>query len=225
MPRRKSIFVGTRFPSRRKTRPIKIPQPETRPVQLHARNLLREDLIHPDPWDLTIHRRGPRRLKEGEDPLEARAIPHDSLRGTLPERIMYKWLQDRRINFDFQSSLLGGRLEFGGIVADFILPDFMYVLNPAGPTHSEFARIRKDEEQTMILAEFGYRTFIIPEADVYAEYKFEEIMRSILGLGPTWGGGSATNFSEISRSDEEDTNLDLIYHMALDALRLAHQIL
>lgn len=474
--------------------PIKIPQPTERPIQLHARNVLREGLIRPDAWAMTIHRRGPRRLRIGEDPLEARAVPHDSLRGTLPERIMYLWLQNARVNFDFQclaghhrvltsdlrwvpikdlkvgdrlintsenqavsgkrnlrswesgevihnepgieeavevhlsdgsiitatldhpwlarynpskrdrspntsynwmktrdlkvgtyipkffhpwdelksweagwvagffdgegavvhsksqagadtlavtmgqnpspmldraikfiqglgfdlsvydysdkykrsyddkmrkvvhlriaggksenlrflgsvrptkllkvdptklgkvtgsenvrvekivpvgrteiyrlsvsnktyvadgfvmhnSSLLGGRLEFGGIVADFILPDHMYVLNPAGPTHSEFRRIAKDEEQTMILAEFGYRVFIIPEEDVYNEYKFEEIMRSILGLGPVLGGGSATNFSQITRSDENDETLDEIYLLTMDIDTKLHQLL
>jgi len=43
--------------------------------------------------------------------------------GTLPEILTYGWLQGRPHLFDFQSSLLGGRLIMGGAVADFIIYD------------------------------------------------------------------------------------------------------
>lgn len=217
--RRKSIFVGLRFPKRKVGRPIKIPQPADRPLRLHTRDLLRRDLIAPNPWWLVVHRRGIRRTPVGMDPREARAVSHDQVAGTLPERIIYAWLSARRIPFDFQTSLQGGRLEFGGIVADFILPDHMYVLNPAGPTHDTFLRTRKDEEQAMILAEFGYRVFLIDDSVVYDEYRFEETMRAILNLGPTWGGGVAS--VDTVNGDGLDSELLVALGQAADRLREA----
>lgn len=43
--------------------------------------------------------------------------------GTLPELLTYDWLESRNRLFDFQSSLMGGRLIMGGAVADFIISD------------------------------------------------------------------------------------------------------
>lgn len=209
--RRKSFYVGTRFPSKKVKRPIKVPPILTRPLQLRQRSLIKEDLIHKDPWYMTVHRRGVRRLAVGGDMREARAVPKERVRGTLPERIIYKWLDDHDIYFTFQSSLDGGRLEFGGIVADFILPDWMYVLNPTGPTHSEYIRIHKDEEQTMELAEFGYRQWFIPEDDCYNEAKFEDIMRGILGFGPGRGGSGAEQDVPHSSLPDNDILMNQIY--------------
>jgi hypothetical protein len=116
-------------------------------------------------------------------------------------------------------------LEFGGIVADFILEDKRIVINPAGPTHTEFTRIRKDEEQTMALAEMGYGQYIIPEDDVYNEAKFEEIMRAILNLGPTWGGGVADNTPVMSFADESDPAFDEIYRLTVRLYDTAQRFL
>lgn len=190
MPRRKTIFVGTRFPLKTSRVPIRLQPNPTRPIRLHQKNLLRGQFIQQDLYYFTLHRRGPRRLAVGQDPNEARAVPKSQIKGTLEERIVWLWLTDHHVQFSFQTSLLGGRLELGGLVADFILPEYMYVLNPAGPTHSQFGQEHKDEQQSEYLAEFGYRQFIIPQEDVLNEMKWEEVIRSILGLGPGGGGGS-----------------------------------
>ena len=71
------------------------------------------------PRDFTLRKRGLRRPVE--DDLERRAVSKERVIGTLPERIIYKELLRRRITFDFQSSLLGGRQKLGGMVADYIL--------------------------------------------------------------------------------------------------------
>lgn len=192
MPRRRPFWTGPRRITRRKTRRIRIPQPPERPLQLNRRDLVRPGSLRSKPWQLVIHRRGPRRQRVGENPLETRAVPKSQVRGTLPERIIYKWLRDvAREQFDFQTSLLGGRQELGGIVADFILPFRRIVINPTGPTHDEFLQKRKDQEQAQTLAELGFPSvYFIPEKDVYNEYKFEEIMRGILGLNPSWGSSA-----------------------------------
>jgi very-short-patch-repair endonuclease len=214
MPR-KSIYTGTRYPKKTTQRPIKlVPNPE-RPIKLHRRDVLRRKVYQPDDWNLTIHRRGPRRLAVGMDPREARAVSHDQVAGTLPERIMWLWLTQHHVQFDFQSSLQGGRLEFGGIVADFILPDYMYVLNPAGPTHDTFLRQRKDEEQSMVLADFGYRVFFLDDDLVYNEYAFEERMRAILGLGPSGLTNGSSGWPETTFGDDlSQPDLDLLWAAA-----------
>ena len=56
-----------------------------------------------------------------QEELEKRAVPLEKVRGSILERVVYKELQRRRLEFDFQSGLLGGRFELGGKVADFIV--------------------------------------------------------------------------------------------------------
>jgi hypothetical protein len=41
--------------------------------------------------------------------------------GSVPELMVYSWLEARTIPFDFQSSMFGGRMQLGGQVPDFIL--------------------------------------------------------------------------------------------------------
>jgi len=207
----KDIFTYiSRSPSNNNRFPIRLPNNPTRPVRLHKRDLLLDQIIHKDPWYFTVHRRGPRRLKVGDDPLEARAVPKSQIKGTLEERITYKWLQDRHVYFLFQSSLQGGRIQLGGLVADFILPDYMYVLNPAGPTHSEFGQHRKDEEQTEFLAEFGLRQWIIPQDTILNEAQFEEVMRRILGLGPGLGSSDGGTNAPQQGANETNPQIDQI---------------
>ena len=52
-------------------------------------------------------------------------MPKEQVNGTLPERILYLALIrvmhfSPNADFDFQSSQEGGRLELGGLVADFL---------------------------------------------------------------------------------------------------------
>src|SRR3990167_2754607 len=124
-------------------RRIVLPQPEKRPLDIHRRDLVRRGVVSPDARWFTLHRRGPRREDVGGDPREARAVSEEEVRGTLPERIFYlalirvlHFMPDA--DFDFQSSLQGGRLEFGGIVADFLFPEQRIIVNVQGPTHDRF---------------------------------------------------------------------------------------
>ena len=56
-----------------------------------------------------------------DEELERRAVPLEKVFGSILERVVYKEFQRRRLDFDFQSGLLGGRFELGGKVADFIV--------------------------------------------------------------------------------------------------------
>jgi len=202
MPRGRPTFTGIRWIKPGRQTRIKIPQAPTRPIKVRAAALLRKFLFQPSAWWMILHRRGPRRLWMGEDPNEARAVSHDRVRGTLPERIEYKYLTDILNfspvdDFDFQSSLDGGRLEFGGIVADFIFEWLKIILRVQGPTHADFLRFRKDEEQLMALEEMGYTVYDIEVKDLLDVYRTEEVNRRIFSLGPRGGGGGAFGPHEV----------------------------
>lgn len=177
-------------------RRIKIAQPVDRPVRYRRKDVLQwEEIRGKDPTWYTLHKRGIKRTPVGQDQLEARAISKEYIRGTLPERIVYKFMTEKLrladgVEFDFQSSLAGGRLELGGIVADFLFPIKMMVLQVQGPTHTGFLRMRKDEEQRGMLESMGYSVVFLDEELIYNETKFDEEMRKIFGLNRSSGGGS-----------------------------------
>jgi hypothetical protein len=47
---------------------------------------------------------------------------------TDTETLVAKWLDDKRVSYDFHSTLMGGRPEYAGFIMPFILPDFNIVL-------------------------------------------------------------------------------------------------
>jgi len=163
---------------------IKIPQPIERPVILRGTSVVRKEELSQSPWWFVQHKRGLRRIKIGEDVREARAVSKAAVRGTLPERIVYKYLlfplrMKAGIDFDFQSSLQGGRLELGGIVADFLFPNSMMVLQVQGPTHEEHLRMRKDSEQRLILSEMGFTVVDLDDDLIYNEPQFKNTMHRL----------------------------------------------
>lgn len=204
--KRGSFYTYPRRPAKKTERRIEMPQIPLRPARFRISSLVRQELVHKDPWWLIIHRRGISRPHVGEDPLEARAVPHDLVRGTLPERIIYKSLVDKfrlvpDIDFIFQSSLQGGRIDTGGIVADFLFPYLKMVINPLGPTHKEYLREQKDDEQIMALEEMGYVVYMIEEEDVYNETKFNDWMRARLGWIHTGAQMSPPEFDGVESNN------------------------
>lgn len=104
-----------------------------------------------------LHRRGVAGAAIGPTDLELRAVPHEKVRGSVQERIVYKELLKRQIPFDFQPSIDGGRLQLGGMVADFILLDRPLIIRVQGSTwHTPFGALAKDEAQKMYLEAMGY---------------------------------------------------------------------
>ena len=201
---------------------IRIPQPIKRPLILRSRDALKGEVISPSDDQLTIHRRGPRRSLVGLDPLEARAVPHSQVRGTLPERIIWKYLVDivrwqPEVHFSFQSSLDGGRSELGGLVADFIIFHLRLILNPLGPTHTDFLRKAKDEENRQTYAEMGYVQEEIWEKDVYNEQYFEGWIRRVLGF-TTGATGGAGNYVSRTAGDPDE------WQAVLDEAQAMHAV-
>ncbi len=189
---------------------IVIPQPKDVPLYISGSTIRKKQMSASPEWFI-LHRRGIYRPYVGTDSLEDRAIPKYILRGTLPERIVYRYLveflhlqPDSAYGFDFQSSLDGGRLELGGIVADFLFESLKLVLQVQGSTHFDFLRGQKDEEQTNILAAMGYYVENIWEDEIYDLYIFEDRMREIFGLTSHGGGGSYGYIADQTKSNEAD---------------------
>ena len=120
-------------------------------------------------------------------------------------------------DFTFQSSLQGGRLELGGIVADFIFPYQMIIIQVQGPTHTEYLRMQKDREQKNILQDMGYYVYDLDEDLIYNRLKFEDRMKQIFRLSRPGGGGGSQGVSR-SDGDEDYTpeDIDLLYEAVLD---------
>jgi hypothetical protein len=212
MPRvmRRTLNSGFVKPYSRTTR-IRVGENPARPFRLRTRTVIRPGVLHPSPWWWISHRRGLEGMpKIGEDPLERRAISKDLIRGTLPERIVYLWLIQHYftpdVDFDFQSSLEGGRLELGGIVVDYMFKFLKIALQVQGPTHNQYLRIRKDNEQRMVLEQDGYEVVNLDMEVIYDEPRFEEEMRRIFNLGVYhWStqvaGGYADSFGIEDQQD------------------------
>lgn len=206
-----------------------MPQIPKRPLRFQLRTLLKKDEIHGKlPWWMVVHRRGIPRPKVGQNPLEARAVPHGVIGGYLTERILYAALVNLfhfvpGVDFLFQSSVEGGRLEMGGLVADFIFPILRIVINPLGPQHYQFRNMAKDEEQIAILAEMGYQAYLVDEEVMYDEYKLEEFLRRIFNAASSGGGDTGAYPAQMTSSieiDEYDT--DALYQSLLDIQQALH---
>ena len=157
--------------------------------------------------------------------MEVRAVPdRDPHKGTLPERILYLALI--RIihlvagaDFDFQSSQQGGRIELGGIVADFLLPNMRIVIRVQGPTHTGFLRGQKDEEQRGILEEMGFRVWDIDDLTIYDVYLLEDWLRRKFDLA-SGRGGSGGAFGP--HDPDEEVGLDIyLVELIYDGLQAA----
>jgi len=89
---------------------------------------------------------------------------------TLPEKLVYQWLTKRGILFQFQTSLLGGRLERGGAVTDFLLYDRVpqLVIRVQGSYwHKDIDRKADDQLQKERLINEGYAVVDAWEEDIY----------------------------------------------------------
>ena len=190
--------------------PIIIAQPIRQPFYIRGKDVVQWESLRNDPTWHTLHRRSPQEVIEG-DPREARAVPDTQRKGSLPERIVYKYLITQMkfaegIEFDFQAAQEGGRMDLGGFVADFVFPVLKLVIQVQGVWHKEWLQGRKDEQQQDVLAEFGYWVEYIWEDEIYDEYRFESRMRKIFNLASASGSafGSNTVTHDTSPATEPD---------------------
>ena len=212
-----------KYPKFKTSKRIVMPGIPHRPLRFQIRTLLNKEAIHgKTPWWMTVHRRGIPRPKVGQDPLEARAVPHSLVAGYLTERLLYAALVNLfhfvpGVDFLFQSSQEGGRLEMGGLVADFLFPILRIVINPLGPQHYQFRNMAKDEEQTSILAEMGYQQYLVDEEVMYNEFELEEFLRRIFNAMGSPGGDAGAYPSYMTSSNEvREYDTDALFHAIKD---------
>jgi very-short-patch-repair endonuclease len=140
--------------------------------------------------EFVLHRRE-QGVALGITDLEQRAVPKEEVIGTLEERIMYLALTKRNIEFDFQSSIQGGRLLLGGMVADFILLDRPVIIRVQGTKwHQGLLATARDEIQKAYLEAMGYIILDIWDWQIHNEELLEDWLRTNIDVGvPSRGGG------------------------------------
>jgi hypothetical protein len=207
---------------------IRIPQSAVRPIRITSHDLFVREFLRPD-FNGFIHRRGIRRPLIGVDPQEQRA--DQTVNGTLPERILYSYLY-RKLNFrpggvdfDFQSSLQGGRMELGGLVADFMFRKMKLIIRVQGPTHTEFARFRKDEEQRLALEQMGFSVVDVDWLVILDETRMEQWARATFGLAMGSGSAMLSQDSAFSFGGQESENNPIVLNRLWDkAISLQREV-
>ena len=130
-------------------------------------------------------RKRPVQWGQKEDPLEKAAL--QGVAGSLPERIVWKWLIDQDYLFEAQRSEFGGRLVLGGAVVDFLVYDIagrpvaLRVMGDYwhGPKFPE--RQARDDEQFYRLTARGYLVVDLWEKDIYEAVKNDRLTAYIMG--------------------------------------------
>lgn len=117
-----------------------------------------------------------------------KAVGYGRNAATLPEVIVYGWLVAHKyrdgVDFTFQSSMQGGRLEAGGMVVDFMI---LCRTNPiairvqGGHWHTGGDITAKDEAQKLVLTGYGYTVVDLWEEDIYIESILDRQMEDALG--------------------------------------------
>jgi hypothetical protein len=115
-----------------------------------------------------------------------------SVKGSLPERIFYKknlsFGLRPDVDFDFQTSQEGGRLELGGMVADFVYWYWKIIVRIQGPTHTQPRQIDVDAEQGRRMADMGFQVYDVEEELVYSPIRLDEWFRKVILFNPGKNG-------------------------------------
>jgi G:T-mismatch repair DNA endonuclease (very short patch repair protein) len=149
----------------------KLTEPRSRPRKIQAE-------------PITIRQRPVSRESEA-DVLEKAA--KQGVVGTLPERIVWKWLEDHDYRFITQGAEFGGRMVLGGAVVDFVVYDIAgqptairvmgdYWHGPKFP-----GRQARDDEHFMRLSQMGYLVVDLWEGDIYEAVKRDRLTAYIMG--------------------------------------------
>ena len=118
------------------------------------------------------------------DPLEAAAL--QGATGTLPERIVQRWLESAGHLYQAEHWEMGGRLVLGGAVVDFVVYDLApqpVVLRVMGEYwHGELpGRQARDDEQAQRLRRMGYLVVDLWESAIYAAALAGRVGSYVLG--------------------------------------------
>jgi hypothetical protein len=118
-----------------------------------------------------------------EDPLEKRA--KQGVSGSLPERIIWLWLERAGYMFQTQVSLFGGRGIKGGMIIDFYVwnmaakPVVIRVQGDYWHGYRRPSEMARDDEQTQKLRNYGYLPIDLWESDIYRYALMGELAKLI----------------------------------------------
>jgi len=136
---------------------------------------------------------------------EARA--EQNIKGSLEERMFYRALVEHGfipgVDFTFQSAMMGGRAELGGLVADFLFEIPKIIVNPMSYWHTmSLVTERRDDDQTVILRSLGYTQLEIWPITIYDQYALDKWINDNLGMlwGTSTSGSSYGNGGIIASS-------------------------
>ena len=106
----------------------------------------------------------------------------DTLRPmTSLEALVFDYLVRHKIEFQFQTSLMGGIYELGGMVVDFLLPERRIALRIMGTYwHKGVVKEGSDLIQREMLANMGWIVVDIWEDDILDPARLNETMRKAL---------------------------------------------
>jgi len=101
---------------------------------------------------------------------------------TSIELIVLNWLNRNKIEYEFQSSLMGGFYELGGAVVDILLPQLQLAWRIFGEYwHRGISKSGRDLIQKEMLESEGWRVIDIWEEDI--RNRLEQTMRlAIVGI-------------------------------------------
>ncbi len=144
-----------------------------RPLPISRRDLLKiPRMRHP----AILHKN--KRPIVGQSAQEARAVPSSLVFGSLPERILWRTLDNAGIAFDFQSSMQGGRAMLGGMVVDFLLHDRKVAIRVQGTLwHTGLEGEARDMEQAQVLAKLGWTVIDVWDWQIMNRNLFDEWFR------------------------------------------------
>jgi len=152
------------------------------------RGYMRLSDLKPRTPDIIIHRRGPRRgtIDESHRARMMAYMEGEGKQASYPEATVYYELVQRRlqdgVHFDFQSSVLGGRLELGGAVVDFKFLDRPLALRIMGeywhPRWQAMGLGLRDEEQRLVLEGLGWTVKDLWESEVLDLDRLEAWLRA-----------------------------------------------
>lgn len=92
-------------------------------------------------------------------------MPSSNWTGTAPEYAIYTALKKLGVDFEFQSSQMGGRLSRGGAILDFYIPDRSLAINIQGLYwhYGSTPRVMNEQLQRAMLESQGIRVIYIDE--------------------------------------------------------------
>ena len=131
--------------------------------------------------DITV----PEPIGQAEDPLQKAAAQNAV--GTLPERIVWKWLEDEHLVFRPQMNFYGGRALRGGAVVDFLVwglaavPVVLRIQGAYWHGPLRAGQSATDDQQAIRLRRDGYLVVDLGEDEIYAAVQWDRLGAYIRG--------------------------------------------